>query len=55
MTVTIGAPFRLESSGMRKADVELGTETIMQKLAHQLPPEYRGIYQTNLEVQDERR
>jgi 1-acyl-sn-glycerol-3-phosphate acyltransferase len=55
MTVTIGAPFRLESSGNRKVDVEFGTETIMQKLARQLPSEYRGIFQKNLEAQDERR
>ena len=46
VTVTIGHPFRLEISGDRRKDISQGTLTIMRTLARQLPPEYRGVYQT---------
>lgn len=44
VTLTVGEPFMLESSGDRKADIEEGTHLIMSKLAEMLPPEYQGIY-----------
>jgi 1-acyl-sn-glycerol-3-phosphate acyltransferase len=46
VTVTIGEPFRLETTGDRRKDIAQGTLTIMHTLAHQLPSEYRGVYQT---------
>ncbi|MBU2026958.1 MAG: lysophospholipid acyltransferase family protein [Pseudomonadota bacterium] len=46
VTVTIGEPFRLETTGDRRKDITQGTLTIMRTLARQLPPEYRGVYQT---------
>ncbi len=49
ITITIGPPFQLKSSANRKADIEHGTETIMKTLARQLPPEYRGVYQSDAE------
>ena len=50
--VTIGKPFYLRPSGDRHADLALGTQTIMQTLARQLPPEYRGVYQPKQENSD---
>lgn len=44
VTVTIGKPFYLESSGDLRADIERGTDRIMQTLAKQLPLQYRGVY-----------
>lgn len=46
VTVTIGEPFRLKTTGDRRKDIAQGTLTIMHTLAHQLPSEYRGVYQT---------
>jgi hypothetical protein len=46
VTVTIGKPFRLETTGDRRKDIAQGTLTIMHTLARQLPSEYRGVYQT---------
>jgi 1-acyl-sn-glycerol-3-phosphate acyltransferase len=46
VTVTIGQPFRLETTGDRRKDIAQGTLTIMRTLARQLPSEYRGVYQT---------
>ncbi len=46
VTVTIGKPFRLKTTGDRRKDIAQGTLTIMHTLAHQLPSEYRGVYQT---------
>jgi len=51
ITVTVGKPFRLASLPDFRLAVERGTETIMQKLAAQLPVEYRGIY--NLETEED--
>jgi hypothetical protein len=46
VTVTIGEPFRLKTTEDRRKDIAQGTLTIMHTLAHQLPSEYRGVYQT---------
>lgn len=43
-TMTVGRPFRLAWLGGRRESVRLGTERIMQELAHLLPPQYRGVY-----------
>jgi len=51
VTVTVGAPFRLPPLPDRRTAVERGTETIMRTLAEQLPVEYRGKYQ--LEIEDD--
>jgi 1-acyl-sn-glycerol-3-phosphate acyltransferase len=44
VTVTVGAPFRLEAEGDWHTAVECGTQTIMQVLARLLPQQYRGVY-----------
>jgi 1-acyl-sn-glycerol-3-phosphate acyltransferase len=54
MTVTIGPLFHLDPAGDYKAAIERGTREIMMTLARQLPPEYRGVYKSNAEKQDER-
>ena len=46
VTTTMGKPFRIENTGNWRKDVAQGTLTIMDTLASQLPPEYRGVYQT---------
>jgi 1-acyl-sn-glycerol-3-phosphate acyltransferase len=53
ITITIGPPFRLEPGADRKTAVERGTQTIMRRLAQQLPPQYRGVYQTEAQENDE--
>lgn len=45
ITVRIGKPFRLDSSQDLRESVQIGTEKIMQTLARQLPPKYRGVYE----------
>jgi 1-acyl-sn-glycerol-3-phosphate acyltransferase len=45
-TITIGIPFRLQRLPDRRESIRKGTGTIMRKLASQLPPHYRGVYQT---------
>ena len=45
VSVTIGAPFRLENYPDMREGISVGTEKIMHTLAQQLPPEYRGIYE----------
>ena len=54
VTVTIGAPFYLESNANRKTAIKEGTDKIMCKLAELLPPQYRGVYQTNSDKEIER-
>jgi 1-acyl-sn-glycerol-3-phosphate acyltransferase len=54
VTVNVGPPFRLEDLPDRRQAIEHGTETIMNSLAGQLPPEYRGIYQRESEEASER-
>ena len=44
VSMTVGAPFRLDALPDRKRAIELGTQKIMCALAAQLPPEYRGVY-----------
>ena len=44
ITCTVGRPFFLETGGDSRADLERGTAQIMETLAAQLPPEYRGVY-----------
>lgn len=44
VTVTIGKTFTLKASGDMHESVSQGTETIMHRLASQLPPEYQGKY-----------
>jgi 1-acyl-sn-glycerol-3-phosphate acyltransferase len=44
VTITVGPRFTLQDLPDRKEAIRLGTEQIMQTLAAQLPPEYRGIY-----------
>jgi 1-acyl-sn-glycerol-3-phosphate acyltransferase len=47
ISLTIGSPFRLEQLADRRKSIQIGTETIMRKLAEQLPPQYRGVYAEN--------
>ncbi len=49
VTITVGKPFRLEKSADWRAAVEKGTQRIMQALAAQLPPQYRGVYTNCIE------
>jgi 1-acyl-sn-glycerol-3-phosphate acyltransferase len=44
VTLTMGPVFHLEEYPQRREAVEQGTEQIMNVLASQLPPEYRGVY-----------
>jgi 1-acyl-sn-glycerol-3-phosphate acyltransferase len=44
VSVKIGTPFKLESSRPTRESITKGTELIMNTLANQLPPEYRGVY-----------
>ena len=45
VTLTVGKAFHLPVGGEKHADLERGTQIIMQTLAGQLPAEYRGAYQ----------
>jgi 1-acyl-sn-glycerol-3-phosphate acyltransferase len=44
VSMTIGKPFRIADSPNRHQAIERGTNAIMQVLANQLPPTYRGYY-----------
>jgi 1-acyl-sn-glycerol-3-phosphate acyltransferase len=44
-TLNIGKPFKLQPASDRRESIKKGTDTIMMKLASQLPPHYRGVYQ----------
>jgi len=46
ITLTVGQPFRLEPAPDQKQAVQQGTLMIMNKLAEQLPEEYRGYYRS---------
>jgi len=50
VTVTIGQPFILPSHESPRTAISKGTETIMYKLASQLPIDYQGVYQMSDEV-----
>jgi 1-acyl-sn-glycerol-3-phosphate acyltransferase len=45
VSITIGKLFRLLPCEDFRTSISIGTETIMRKLASQLPMEYRGVYQ----------
>lgn len=45
VSLTVGPSFRLEMLPDRRESIQLGTQYIMERLAMQLPPEYRGVYQ----------
>jgi 1-acyl-sn-glycerol-3-phosphate acyltransferase len=47
ITVTVGEPFYLDGGGDSRSAIQHGTLQIMQKLAEQLPEEYRGIYRSD--------
>lgn len=44
VTLTMGPVFHLEEYPQRREAIEQGTVQIMNVLASQLPPEYRGVY-----------
>ena len=44
VSMTIGKPFHITGSLNRHQAIESGTKEIMQVLANQLPPAYRGYY-----------
>ena len=44
VTVTIGKPFELSVKKKDPGALQEGTRLIMETLAHQLPPEFRGFY-----------
>ena len=52
VTLTIGKMLELAHSGDRQADLQNGTRQIMLAVARLLPPEYRGVYQNELEHLD---
>ena len=53
VSMTVGAPFRLDELPDHKRAIELGTQKIMCVLAAQLPPEYRGVYASTGNCYDE--
>ena len=50
ISVTFGLPFRLDAHGDRRTSMQRGTHTIMETLARQLPPKYRGEYKFVTEI-----
>ena len=52
ITITVGKPFHLDQSSSWRQAVDTGTQQIMRTLAEQLPLQYRGVYEkdVNLEV-----
>jgi 1-acyl-sn-glycerol-3-phosphate acyltransferase len=50
ISVTIGLPFQLDAHGNRHTSMQRGTRTIMETLARQLPPKYRGEYKFVTEI-----
>ena len=44
VSLTVGSPFHLQKKSDRRASIRVGIDTIMQKLADQLPASYRGQY-----------
>lgn len=49
VTITVGPAFHLAECQDWRESVKQGTRTIMLKLAQQLPREYRGLYQLEVE------
>jgi 1-acyl-sn-glycerol-3-phosphate acyltransferase len=54
MTMTVGPPFKIHIYENLRTSIDLGTQTIMKTLAHQLPPEYRGVYNFSVETSHDR-
>lgn len=54
VTLTIGSPFRIESLPEWREAVTQGTKIIMQTLARQLPPAYRGVYESEVQEPSDR-
>ena len=52
VTVTVGAPFKLNTNGDRRQQLKQGTDQIMQSMAELLPPDYQGVYRNSLEKED---
>jgi 1-acyl-sn-glycerol-3-phosphate acyltransferase len=50
ISLTFGSPFRLDARGDRRTSMQRGTHTIMEMLARQLPPKYRGEYKFVSEI-----
>ncbi len=44
VSLTVGQPFVLPQQADRREAIREGTRLIMETLARQLPPEYRGVY-----------
>ncbi len=42
--IMVGTPFHLSKNTRHRESLRDGTRTIMETLARQLPPEYRGVY-----------
>jgi 1-acyl-sn-glycerol-3-phosphate acyltransferase len=53
ITVTIGKSFSLDPGADWRKAIQEGTEKIMLALARQLPEEYRGVYQVELDGHSE--
>jgi len=50
ISLTFGSPFRLDAHGDRRTSMQRGTHTIMEMLARQLSPKYRGEYKFVSEI-----
>lgn len=46
-SLTIGSPFHIPTLADTRQTIRQGTETIMRRLACQLPPQYQGVYAIN--------
>ena len=53
VSVTFGLPFRLDTHGDRRTSMQRGTQTIIEMLARQLPPKYRGEYKFVTEISND--
>lgn len=53
-SLTIGTPFTLEKGDKQQDAIHQGTQLIMSRIAGLLPLEYRGVYQSQAQVVDER-
>jgi 1-acyl-sn-glycerol-3-phosphate acyltransferase len=47
ISLTVGLPFYLDAADDQRQVLQRGTQKIMQKLAEQLPEEYRGFYRSD--------
>jgi len=53
ISLTVGKPFYLDQTGNWRKAVDRGTQQIMLTLAEQLPPEYRGVYLKDMDLEYE--